>query len=1357
MRIMLTSRQPIWIGWGDELTYLYNDPYKTIIGGKHPWALAQPFAQVWREIWDVVGPMADIVMRRDEGTYVESQRLIMERHGYPEETYYTFSYSPIPNPEGGPGGLICANTDDTRRVIGERQLALLRELAAGTADARTTEEAALLSARCLETNPYDLPFALIYLVDAAQPLVRLAGTAGIAPGTAGAPEMASPDTASPWPFAEVIEAHKTCLVADLRSVGGTMPAGAWNCPPHQAVAVPIAASGRKGTAGVLIAGLNPFRRFDDSYLRFFELIATQIAAALANACAYEEERERAESLAELDRAKTAFFSNVSHEFRTPLTLMLGPVEDMLARSYTELPPASKSQLEVINRNGLRLLRLVNTLLDFSRIEAGRVRAVYQPTDLTAFTADLASVFRSACERAGLRLVVDCPKLAEPVFVDRDMWEKIVLNLLSNAFKFTFEGEIAVTLRQTGEPGASATGGPAVELRVKDTGTGIPAEEMPRLFERFHRVENARGRTHEGSGIGLALVQELVKLHGGSVTAESVVGQGTTFTVRVPLGSAHLPREQIGEGRTLASTATGAAPFVEEALRWLPDEGRDEDGGRSELPTYPESLSVPYRRPEHDADDDRPRVLMADDNADMRQYVVRLLAEHYRVEEVPDGEAALASIRKHPPDLILTDVMMPRLDGLGLLREVRADPSTRGVPLILLSARAGEESRVEGMEAGADDYMVKPFGARELLARVGAHLQMARLRREAGESLRRSEERFQSFMRNSPMTAFIKDEEGYYLYVNRALEEKFKRPRDEWIGKTDLDIFPAEEAEQYRQNDRSVLASRRTAEVVETATREDGLHYFLSYKFPLQDEEGRWLLAGLSLDITEHKRAEEALQTAEQRWRTMAEALPNLLWTDLPDGQCDWLSSQWGQYTGIPEQELLGLRWLDTVLHPDDRERTLACWRAACADEADYDLEYRIRRYDGEYHWFKTRGVPIRDEQGKIIYWFGTCTDIEDVKRMEAALREADRRKDEFLATLAHELRNPLAPLRNGLQVMKLARNNTDALEQTRAMMERQLGQMVRLIDDLLDMSRISQGKIELRKERVVLTQIIQQAVETSRPLIESSGHDLTIHVPSAPVYVDADVTHLAQAFANLLNNAAKYTPRGGRVTLTVERQNSEAVVSVRDTGVGIPAHMLPRVFEMFTQVDRSLEQSQGGLGIGLSLVKKLVEMHGGSVEAQSDGHGMGSEFVVRLPVVLSLAGPPRDKDSEGGGATARRRILVVDDNRDAAISLAMMLRLMGNETQTAHDGQEALELAAAFRPDVVLLDIGMPKLNGYEVARRIREQSWGKNLVLVAVTGWGQDDDRRRSRESGFNVHMVKPVDPAKLEKLLAELQATTG
>ena len=379
--------------------------------------------------------------------------------------------------------------------------------------------------------------------------------------------------------------------------------------------------------------------------------------------------------------------------------------------------------------------------------------------------------------------------------------------------------------------------------------------------------------------------------------------------------------------------------------------------------------------------------------------------------------------------------------------------------------------------------------------------------------------------------------------------------------------------------------------------------------------------------------------------------------------------------------------------------------------------------------------------------------LHDLQRAEAQLRDGDRRKDEFLATLAHELRNPLAPIRNALQIMRLTGDEKAAVEQARIMMERQLGQMIRLIDDLLDVSRITRGKLDLRKERVELAAIIKNAVDTALPHIEAAGHELDVNVPAQPLYLDADPVRLAQVLSNLLNNAAKYTERGGRISLAAERRDREAVVTVRDTGVGIPSEALSSIFEMFTQIDHSLERAHGGLGIGLTLVKRLVEMHGGSVEAHSAGVGKGAEFVVRLPVI-GLPSPVQESttDNERRVRAIKWRILVADDNGDAAESMGTMLRLMGNEVRTVRDGVQAVEEASAFRPDLVLLDIGMPRLNGYEAARRIRRERWGKNMLLVALTGWGQDEDKRRASEAGFDRHFTKPVDPSLLDQLVAGL-----
>jgi signal transduction histidine kinase len=726
VRIVLTSRFAMWMGWGPDLTFFYNDAYaRMTLGKKHPWALGRTAREVWAEIWRDIGPRIERVIETGTATWDEGLLLFLERSGYVEETYHTFSYSPLTDDATTVAGMLCVVTEETDRVIGARRLASLREL--GATLASVTAEADVIEGirRGIGDNQRDIPFSLLYLYagedgnDAGGIRAQLAGATGIEPGhPAAAAEIRVGDSDAPWPAAALHAHPERIVIDDLAERFDGIPTGAWDVAPHQAVVVPIAQAAHQRPAGFLVAATNPYRPLDEGYVGFIDLVAGQIAASLANARTLERERRRAEALAELDRAKTQFFSNVSHEFRTPLTLILGPTEDVLANADTG--PRNRASVEVIHRNAMRLLKLVNTLLDFSRIEAGRIDARYERTDLSKLTAELASSFRSVIEQAGLALELDCRPTTGTVYVDRDMWEKIVLNLVSNAFKHTFDGTVTVALRERDG---------AAELVVRDTGIGISPDQIPRLFERFYRVPNVRSRTHEGTGIGLALVQELVRLHGGSITVDSVQGTGTSFTVRIPLGSAHLPADRVssGDGGTIRvpTPASGVLAFTAEAQRWLPD---DSDASIAGV----RSDDGPTRALDH------ARVLVVDDNADMRDYAARLLgAQGWIVDTAADGAAALAAARRDPPDLVLSDVMMPRLDGFGLLRALRADPRTSATPIILLSARAGEEARVEGLDTGADDYLVKPFSAQELVARVRSHLSLARVRTAASDAADRA--------------------------------------------------------------------------------------------------------------------------------------------------------------------------------------------------------------------------------------------------------------------------------------------------------------------------------------------------------------------------------------------------------------------------------------------------------------------------------------------------------------------------------------------------------------------------------------------------------------------------------------------
>jgi signal transduction histidine kinase len=729
LRLLVTSRYAMWMGWGPDLTFFYNDAYAPTLGVKHSKALGQPASQVWAEIWKDIGPRAETVMQTGAATWDEGLLLFLERSGYPEETYHTFSYSPLPDDDGTVAGMLCVVTEETQRVIGERRLDTLRDLGSALGAVRSEPEVRTAVARSLARNDKDLPFTLIYLEDAETGrLLRVAQTGGI--DGAAAPDAATRPEDWPFPAASVMSGSENRLILDVSGLPG-LANGAWDEPPRQAVIVPIAQQGQARRAGIFIAGLNPYRPYDDDYAGFVDLVAAQIASGLGAARAYEAERRRAEALAEIDQAKTAFFSNVSHEFRTPLTLMLGPLEEEISTLAIAKPDAAE-RLSVVHRNGMRLLRLVNTLLDFSRIEAGRVQARFQPTELGAYTEELASNFRSACDRAGLRLETRCLPLGQPVYVDTEMWERIVLNLVSNAFKYTLAGGITIALQASPD-------GQAAVLTVRDTGIGIPEAELPFIFDRFHRIEGQRGRTLEGTGIGLALVSELVRLHGGSIAVDSHVDSGTTLTVRIPLGVAHLPADRITEtaGR---STPEGiaTATFVEEALRWLPEDGAPQNTDMLDTSNMLASLGADHGTEEHG----RRRILLADDNADMRDYIVRLLRPRYEVEAVGDGQTALLAAKANPPDLILSDVMMPRMDGFGLLAGIRADRNLRDVPVVLLSARAGEEARLEGLDAGADDYLVKPFSARELLARVRSNFELARLRKEARDALLLANERLE---------------------------------------------------------------------------------------------------------------------------------------------------------------------------------------------------------------------------------------------------------------------------------------------------------------------------------------------------------------------------------------------------------------------------------------------------------------------------------------------------------------------------------------------------------------------------------------------------------------------------------------
>src|SRR5580692_3494524 len=1032
VRIVLDSAYPMNICWGPDYVNLYNDAYVPSMGAKHPWGVGRSARDVVSELWEFVGPMFErVVTQRQPFSGLADQLYPINRNSYLEEVYCALSVGPLPDDNGNVGGVLAILLETTERVLEDRRRHLLRDLASRTAGARTEEEVWRVSAETLGENRLSLPFAFLYEYRSSEHQAYLAG-ASVNTDEALRPPAIDCHSENLWRFDPALA--KDGVLIELGDRASGVPVPNWPDQPREACVVPIRLGEYGEVLGFLVVGIHPGRAFDDAYRQFVFRITEQITIGLVSARAYEQERQRAEALAELDRAKTTFFSNVSHEFRTPLTLMLGPLEEVLPEASERLSPEHHEQLIAVRRNGLRLLKLVNTLLDFSRMEAGREQASYQPTDLAGFTTEIASAFDSAMDNAGLRFSVACQPLAEPVYVDRDMWEKIVLNLLSNALKFTFEGEVDLTLKPVDG---------AVELRVRDTGVGIPEEHRERMFERFHRIEGAAARTYEGTGIGLALVQELARLHGGGVRVESAVGSGSTFTVTIPRGKEHLPAERIEAERTpgtpsLASTRIRAEAYIEEAQQWAGDEpGAAVDG------------AIPGT--------ERELIIVADDNADMRRYLARLLGDRYEVRAVADGRTALEAVQELRPALVLTDVMMPHLDGFGLLRAIRDDLALAGTPVILLSARAGEESRVLGLQADADDYLVKPFTARELLARVAMHVRMAHLRRETAEReerLRASEERLAEtgrlyrelqladaelqlqvgILQQLPVSAWTLKPDGTPDFVNQVWLEfsgqtlDFIRSYPEaWMTA----IHPEDRDAASKAFWEGVRSGQGFAFETRSLRARDGTYrWHLQQAVVLRDEEGKVLrFVGTTTDIDDQKRAEEKIRQSEKEARQLLDLSPLHIAELGPDGARLYTNRASLDYYCITlaEWQDVGARQL---LHPQDAEVVISELPGKIQSGLPFEYEVRLKNRDGQYRWFNYRLNPMLDEQGRITRWYAAGTDIDELKRAEQRLQEENvaLREEIDRASMFEEIVGTSAALKKVLsRISKVAPTDSSVL------------------------------------------------------------------------------------------------------------------------------------------------------------------------------------------------------------------------------------------------------------------------------------------------------------------------------------------
>ncbi|WP_386065858.1 ATP-binding protein [Tahibacter sp. UC22_41] len=931
-------------------------------------------------------------------------------------------------------------------------------------------------------------------------------------------------------------------------------------------------------------------------------------------------------------------------------------------------------------------------------------------------------------------------------------EKIVLNLLSNALKFTFAGRITLSLQATTD---------GAVLDVRDSGIGIVAEELPRLFQRFHRIEGVRARSAEGSGIGLALVQELAQMHGGEVTVQSTPGVGSCFRVTLPFGHAHLPADRVDLASESAPARQREPHLAAEALRWLP----------------PASAQASSTAEVYAEDEVRARILIADDSGELRDYLARLLGARWTVDTVADGEAALAALRRQRFDLVLSDVMMPRLDGYGLLRVLRADPLLEATPVILLSALAGKDDCVEGLQHGADDYLVKPFTAREVVARVGAHLKLAARRRLAAENaalLRLHEVGMRPATRDTmpgllqaivEAAVAVADAGMGLLQIIDPATQTLRVAAQTGFGAEFLDrlagLAPILPPRRERLIIEDVLASSLFAGTpVVTMLQSAGVR--ASQCTPIYARDGRllgtistcWtrphrpddgvlrlvdLLAREAADLIDHHERELALQEIRATLQSFYDSSPFMMGVVELDGDTP---------TGVYANAAMARYFADDDADTDNdafprtgaTPATRALWLAQCRDSQRDDRPVRFE-YEhpepGGGRWLNATVAYLGDgRDGRPRFSF-VIEDVSERKRQEQALLDADRRKDEFLAMLAHELRNPLLPIMSALELIR--RRGGDRFGKEHETIEQQVRHVVHLVDDLLDVARIARGGLVLNRQPLPLRDAVAQAVHMVVPLLEQRDHRLDVQVP--PLNLVADEGRLTQIVANLLTNAAKYTPRGGRIAVHAWHDGAQIVLEVRDNGIGIAREALPRVFDAFAQKRRDAAPEGAGLGLGLSIVRKLVELHGGSVRVHSDGAGRGSVFRVCLPVIAGPESRPPQTLPAAPASTCRpQRILVVDDNDAAREGIAELLRAVGHDVATAPDGATGIAAALQLRPDIAILDIGLPQMDGYEVARRLRALPDRIEPRLIALSGYGREPDLQRGVEAGFALYLTKPL-----------------
>jgi PAS domain S-box-containing protein len=1417
LAISLAAPDPTLVLWGRSHLVFPNPAFRPFFGpGLREPPVGRRAEDVLR-VFPILGPHVDRVLLHGTGATIRDVELTIERDGRAGEAWASFHLTPIAAPGGPPSGVMIRAEDVSGRAALERRVSTLRQLVARTDDASSNEEICQAAAVSLGSSEGGLPFVLVYLAEAMRRRPKLLGAFGLQPGTPASPRALATDD-HPWPFERALRGRTTLFLDRvLGELGPLLPAGLEE-PVRSVFVLPIGNLARDGPHGILVAGLHPRRARDESVQEFLEVAAHHVSLSIERTRLREMARTERLDLASHDRVKVSFFKDVSHEFRAPLTLMVGPLTDVLDDLRAPLPPEHRERLEVVRRNCMRVHRMVDTLLDLARIDAGRVAPLLEPLDLSGETGRIAELFRPQLERSGIRFELGLAPLREPIFADREMWEKIVLNLLSNAVKFTGSGSIGV---------AVALEATRAVLMVSDTGIGIASDDLPRVFERFHRIER-NAMDEQGAGIGLALVKSLVELHGGDVKIESALGRGTRVTVSIPRGSAHVAAEHFVEPRPKMLVPVDAAPYLQGPR---PLDERGELIGISETSWLRErtsSTTIPVRD-----SFGRSRVLVVSASSDLRAHLSRVLATHARVTAAADVASGLESARDEPPDLVVAEA------ATGLVSELRRDPRTSAIPCLLLSSKTFVAGAEPGFDPSTDDNLQKPFASRDLLARATALIEIARFRaeltrREEAARLEAEESRrfLATLIGNLPGMAFRgkPDRERTMGFASDGIQDLTGYPPA---------AFTEREVSYGRLIHRDDL--QRAIAELERAV-EEKRPYRLIYRLINANGEERWVreqgrpiyrpggafvaLEGLVIDITELKWTEEQLREESRTVRTIhqvgsylsAELSLEKVVETVTNAATELIGADVGAFfyrqgarpdAGFalltisgPGREDLGLLWrfpatplfrrglearsivrLDDVTEDSDYPESAAALagREGISDVRSYIFAPLVSS-SGEllgalvFGHSEPRAFSEREEQ--IVVGLSSQAAIavdnarlyrelelsnERFRQVADKAESANRAKDEFLATLSHEMRTPLNAMLGWTQLLNGDSLDRETFSRAARSIERNTRALAQLINDLLDVSRIVMGKLSLEMRPVSLVQVVAAAVETVRPLADAKGVHLATSLGSVKGMVSGDAARLQQVVWNLLTNGIKFTPSGGHVKIALEETTARLKVTISDTGRGITPDFLPHIFERFRQADSSSTRLHGGLGLGLAIVRHLVELHGGSIHAWSEGEGRGAMFTVELPPLpQQVAQRPERRGTSRIEWHAELpgldgvRVLIVDDELDARECLGTLLEQAGAVVTLVGSADEALQALDAEVPDVIVSDIGMPKEDGYALIRKIRARppERGGTVPAIAVTAYAAGQDRERALAEGFTRHLPKPIEARDLIILVARVVA---